>query len=111
MTNLVCPLSKTTLTSDMISKYLVQYVPPTPKSRKTDAQRVTGARVLTRAQGLAILKEKERRRMKQKKKRRSKRGLTKRNRGKNWPRRKPKREQKKHKRRNLALDEDQQKET
>ena len=52
--------SKTTpLSSDVISKYLVQYVPATPKSRKTDAQRVTGARVLTSAQGLAILKEKE----------------------------------------------------
>ena len=41
--------TKTPLTSDMISKYLVQYVEVTPKSRKTDALRVTGARALTSA--------------------------------------------------------------
>lgn len=40
-------------------------MPATPKSRKTDAQRVTGARVLTSAQGLAILKEKEEKKKKE----------------------------------------------
>lgn len=44
---------------DVISKYLVQYVPETPKSRRQTADRVTGSRVLTSAAGLAILKEKE----------------------------------------------------
>ena len=43
-----------------ISKYLVQYVAATPKAKPAaSAQRVSGARVLTSAQCVAILKERE----------------------------------------------------
>lgn len=56
---------KTPLSSDMISKYLVQYVPETPKGRETGTKRVTGARVLTSAQGLSILKEREEKKKKE----------------------------------------------
>ena len=44
---------------ERISKYLVQYVPATPKRTKGDSKRVIGERVLTSSEGLAILKEKE----------------------------------------------------
>jgi len=42
-------------TTERISKYLIQYVPETPVRKKS----VTGQRVLTSAEGLALLKEKE----------------------------------------------------
>ena len=45
--------------SNMISKYLIQYVPATVEKKKTASTRVTGLRVLTSAKGLAILTEKE----------------------------------------------------
>ena len=45
--------------TDVISKYLVQYVPATPRSRNQSVDRVTGSRVLTSSEGLAMLKEKE----------------------------------------------------
>lgn len=61
-----CPVSEPgsadsnkSLSPDLISKYLVQYVPVASKSGKQAANRVTGSRVLTSAEGLAILKEKE----------------------------------------------------
>ena len=45
--------------SDNLSKYLIQYVPVTPKSRQPSDSRVCGTRVLTGSNGLAMLKEKE----------------------------------------------------
>ena len=50
---------------DMISKYLVQYVPATPKSRRVNTKRVTGSRVLTSSEGIAILNEKEEKKKKE----------------------------------------------
>ena len=47
------------LSPDIISKYLVQYVPVKPKSRSRTATRVSGSRVLTCAEGLLMLQEKE----------------------------------------------------
>ena len=43
----------------MISKYLIQYVPAVAEKKKTASTRVTGLRVLTSADGLAILREKD----------------------------------------------------
>ena len=45
--------------TDAISKYLVQYVSPPPAKKSTTSTRVIGTRVLTSAEGLAILREKE----------------------------------------------------
>ena len=45
--------------TDAISKYLVQYVSPPPAKKSTISTRVIGTRVLTSAEGLAILREKE----------------------------------------------------
>ncbi len=50
--------------SHHISKYLVQYIPVTP-NRTRDAKRVAGERVLTSAEGLAKLKEKEDKKLKE----------------------------------------------
>ena len=47
------------LSPDVISKYLVQYVPVKEPKPSQAANRVTGLRVLTSAEGLAILKERE----------------------------------------------------
>ena len=44
---------------ERISKYLIQYVPETPKRNKGNLRRVMGQRVLTSAEGLALLQEKE----------------------------------------------------
>ena len=52
-------LCLSTLPANHISKYLVQYVPATPTQSKCRARRVTGERVLTSAEALAILKDKE----------------------------------------------------
>ena len=50
-----------------ISKYLVQYVAATPKTRSSDStKRVSGARVLTSDQCVARLKEKEEQKRKEK---------------------------------------------
>ena len=43
----------------MISKYLVQYVPVVSEKKKASETRITGSRVLTSAEGIAILREKE----------------------------------------------------
>ena len=69
--------------TDVISKYLVQCVPATPRSRNQSVDRVTGSRVLTSSEGLAMLKEKE---DKKKRKRRCLRGRKGRKKGKNWQR-------------------------
>ena len=45
--------------SNMISKYLIQYVPATVEKKKTASTRVTGLHVLTSVEGLAILTEKK----------------------------------------------------
>ena len=58
--------------SNMISKYLIQYVPAIVEKKKTASTRVTGLRVLTSAEGLAILTEKEEK-MKQEKEEKEKR--------------------------------------
>ena len=47
------------LSPDIISKYLVQYVPVKPNTRSRTATRVSGSRVLTSAEGLLMLQEKE----------------------------------------------------
>ena len=52
-------------TSDFISKYLVQYVSPSP-AKKTGIARVTGSRVLTSDEGYAILREKEEKKQREK---------------------------------------------
>lgn len=51
--------------TDMISKYLVQYVPPTMAPKESSAKWVTGARVLTSSEGLTMLKEKEEKKQKE----------------------------------------------
>ena len=51
--------------TERISKYLIQYVPETPKRKKGGSlKRVMGQRVLTSTEGLAILKEKEEKKQK-----------------------------------------------
>ena len=46
--------------TERISKYLIQHVPETPKHKKGGSlKRVMGQRILTSTEGLAILKEKE----------------------------------------------------
>ena len=52
--------------SDAISKYLAQYVPPPPVKKNTASTRVSGSRVLTSAEGYAILREKEDKKRKEK---------------------------------------------
>ena len=50
----------TSPTSNVISKYLVQYIPPVVEKKEAAETRITGSRVLTSAEGLAMLrKEKE----------------------------------------------------
>ena len=56
---------KVTPHSDIISKYLVQYI-PTPPAKKSGSARVTGSRVLTSDEGYAILHEKEEKTRKEK---------------------------------------------
>ena len=48
-----------------ISKYLIQYVPVTPVRTRPEKSRVAGERVLTSAEGLAMLKEKEEKKQKE----------------------------------------------
>ena len=62
--------SSTPISPNMISKYLVQYIPAPPERKKAAETRVTGSRVLTSAEGIAIL-IKKRRRKKRKKRERS----------------------------------------
>ena len=52
--------------NNAISKYLIQYVPVAPEKKKSSTTRVTGSRVLTSAEGLAILREKEEKKQKEK---------------------------------------------
>ena len=52
--------------TNAISKYLVQYIPVVPKKKKSSTTRVTGSRVLTSAEGLAILRENEEKKQKEK---------------------------------------------
>jgi len=51
---------------NVLSKYLVQYVPASQEKKKASETRVTGLRVLTSAEGIAILKEKEEKKQKEK---------------------------------------------
>ena len=51
--------------SNVISKYLVQYIPSVVEKRSAET-RVTGSRILTSAEGLAILREKEEKKQKEK---------------------------------------------
>ena len=53
------------LSPDIISKYLVQYVPVKPNTRSRTATRVSGSRVLTSAEGLLMLQEKEEKKKKE----------------------------------------------
>ena len=59
----------TSPTSNVISKYLVQYIPPVVEKKKAAEMRITGSRVLTRAEGLAILRAKEEKKKKEKEER------------------------------------------
>ena len=52
----------------MISKYLVQYVPVVQEKKKATETRITGSRVLTSAEGIAILREREEKSGKKKRK-------------------------------------------
>ena len=52
--------------TNSISKYLVQYVPAVVEKKKAAETRVTGSRVLTSAEGLAMLREKEEKKQKEK---------------------------------------------
>ena len=66
-------MSSGTPSTSAISKYLVQYVaPPPPPKKNTANTRVTGSRVLTSAEGYAILREKEEKKKKEKKQERIK---------------------------------------
>ena len=47
--------SSTPISPNMISKYLVQYIPALPERKKVAETRVTGSHVLTSAEGIAIL--------------------------------------------------------
>ena len=49
----------------MISKYLVQYV-PVVSEKKAGETRITGSRVLTSTEGIAILREKEEKKKREK---------------------------------------------
>ena len=51
--------SSTPISPNMISKYLVQYTPAPPERKKAVETRVTGSRVLTSAEGIVILREKD----------------------------------------------------
>ena len=51
---------------NIMSKYLVQYVPKLPEKKKASQTRVTDLRVLTSAEGIAILKDKEDKKQKEK---------------------------------------------
>ena len=54
--------------TNSISKYLVQYVPAVVEKKKAAETRVTGSRVLTSAEGLAMLREKEEKKQKRRRK-------------------------------------------
>ena len=58
--------SSTPRSSNMISKYLVQYVPVVQEKKKATETRITGSRVLTSAEGIAILREREEKKRKEK---------------------------------------------
>ena len=62
----VSTLNTGTQCVNVLSKYLVQYVPAATQKDKSSSTRVTGSRVLTSAEGLAILKEKEEKKQKEK---------------------------------------------
>ena len=51
--------------SNVISKYLIQYIPSVVEKKSAET-RVTGSRILTGAEGLAILREKEEKKQKEK---------------------------------------------
>ena len=53
------------LSPDIISKYLVQYVPVKPNTQSQTATRVSGSRLLTSAEGLLMLQEKEEKKKKE----------------------------------------------
>ena len=50
-----------------ISKNLIQYVPPPPVKKNTASTSITGSRVLTSAEGYALLHEKEKKKEKEEK--------------------------------------------
>ena len=50
--------------AERISKYLIQYVPETPKRKRSSLKRIVGQRVLTSTEGLVLLREKEEKKMK-----------------------------------------------
>ena len=54
--------SSTPISPNMISKYLVQYIPPPLERIKASETRATGSCVLTSAEGIAILREKDEKR-------------------------------------------------
>ena len=57
--------SSTPHSSNMISKYLVQYVPVVQEKKKATETRITGSRMLTSAEGIAILREREEKKRKE----------------------------------------------
>ena len=58
---------------NVISKYLVQYVPAATQKDKSSSTRVTGSQVLTSAEGVEILRGKEEKKQKKKDKRKKER--------------------------------------
>ena len=57
---------------NVISKYLVQYVPVATRKDKSSSTRVTGSGILTSAEGLVLLKGKEEKKQKEEKDKRKK---------------------------------------
>ena len=59
------PSSRLKPQANLISKYLVQYIPTQPQRKKAAETRVTGLRVLTSSEGITILNEKEEKKRKE----------------------------------------------
>ena len=85
----VLTLNTGTQCVNVISKYLVQYVFAATQKDKSSSTKVTESRVLTSAEGLAILKEKEEKKQKEKEEKdKRKERLDKQGNRTSWPRRK-----------------------
>ena len=65
--------SSTPISPNMISKYLVQYIPAPLEKKKAAETRVTGLRVLTSAEGITILQEKDEKKKKEKERKKQER--------------------------------------
>jgi len=59
------PCNRLTPKANLMSKYLVQYIPTQPQRKKAAETRVTGLRVLTSSEGITMLNEKEEKKRKE----------------------------------------------